>query len=229
MFDEPSSEQTTAVAFDNGQLVRVVLRAVHNDGDQQVNTLHYDLHDASVTWDFLQNRPQSLANFFRDHVMSSMATLYSNVWHIQPVEVVDEKDPLHPTPPRSAWTAGSVITGARTPGSDLLPRACCVVAKLTTDRIGRRYSGRIFIGGAYDEGDQNDGAWSNLCLLRTQTLMDAIPKEPDLSAEWGGSAKATWCVYSRTARAENASTYLAHVGSYSQRTPVHWLRRRAQF
>jgi hypothetical protein len=200
--------------------------ATSNTGDQQVMTLHYDLQ---VPTGQLANDPQSLANFFRDHVSPAAQGLFRPEWTINPVIVTDEKDPLNPTAPRQQWTAGVPLAGTRGTSTDLLPSGCCGLAKLNTDHIGRRFTGRVFIFGQLAEGDQSAGIINNGTLLTSMKgLMDAIPVQPDISPP-GSTATANWCVYSRTQRAANLNPYAAHVTSYTLRNRVHFLRRRSEY
>lgn len=211
------------MGFENGQLLRVVMRALGNDGDQQVSTFHYDLDNNS---DAQTNNPQSLADRFRDDVMPLWVTSYSVGWTIQPVIVQDEKDPLNPLAPRQEWASGVATPGSYVPGGDLLPRFCTPVVALLTANIGRRFRGRTWLGGVYTESDQNAGVWGTLTAFNTR--MAAIPMEPDIAGP-GSTATAKWCVYSRTQRAANLNPYASAVSGYIVRPQVHSLRSRATY
>lgn len=211
------------MGFENGKLVRVVLRA-DAGSDSQVNVLHYDLDDGLDT-----NDPQNLADTFRDVVIPLWKTLYSSAWTIQPVVVTEEKDPLDPTAARAQWTSGTAIAGTKTVSGDLLPPQCQVLVKLVTDRIGRRNTGRIWLGGSVAESDQANGIWTAGYLAGIATIMNAIPKQPDLVTGPSIGTHANWCIYSRTARAANQTPYASHVQSYSVRSLVHSLRTRALY
>jgi hypothetical protein len=211
------------MGFENGKLVRVILRAATST-DQQVNTLHYDLQD-----DFSQpaNDPQTLADTFRDDVIPHFITQYSSAWTIQPVEVIEEKDPQNPDAARSSWTSGSETPGTRSESTDLLPRACCTVVKISTDKIGRRFAGRMFVGGSNAEVEQDAGVWSTAQITLVNSLMSAIPLQPDIQ-DGESTSTANWCVYSRAQRAADFDPYAEHVTGYTIRSLVHWLRSRQQ-
>jgi hypothetical protein len=211
------------VGFENGKLLRLTLRATIS-GRQEVNTFHYDLQDSAIGGD---NDPQDLADRFRDDVRPYFATLYVSAWTIEPVEIIEERDPLNPTAPRSAWSSGSPIAGTGSVSGDVLPTACCVVAKLRSAHIGRRFNGRIFLGGSISEGSQVVNNWNSATLAYYEGFLDTVPKEPDI-APGGSDSTARWCIYSRTQRAANLDPYASPVQDYTVRTPVHWLRRRAQ-
>lgn len=210
------------MGFENGKLVRVALVATHGSR-QEVNTLHYDLQDATLE---AANDPQSLANRIRDDVIPKFRALYRPDWSIQPVVVTQEKDPQNPLAVRGEWNAGTVLPGTLGGSADLLPSACCVVAKLSSDHIGRRYNGRMFIGGSFNEGDQVGNNWYAGVFVLYGAFLDSIPKTPDI-AEGASSSTAKWVVYSRTQRAADADPYASPITSYTIRPAVHWLRRRA--
>lgn len=213
------------MGFENGKLLRVVLRAQRNaDGEQQVNTLHYNLDDSLLNAD---NDPQALADAFRDAVMPKQAACYDNTWTIQPVEVVQELDPQHVTAARSAWTSGSPTVGVRSTAAERLPVASCGVVSLRTEHIGRRARGRMFLGGTLTELDQNAGVWQSSILAIWQQLLDAIPHQPDLATGTSDSV-ADWVVYSRTNRAADVDPYASKVTTPVLRTAVRWLRSRQQ-
>jgi hypothetical protein len=201
----------------------VVLRATLGDR-QEVNTFHYDLHDVTAE---PANDPQTLADTFRDDVRSVWRQLYRPRWTLDPVLVVEEKDPQNPTDPRSAWTSGDPIPGTSSGTSVLLPSATCIVTSLLTDNIGRRFRGRNFWGGDATEGEQNDGAWQSSILdFINGTLLPAIPRQPDIQSG-DSTSTANWCVYSRTQRAANLDPYASHITGVNTRTAVHWRRARA--
>jgi len=214
------------MGFENGMLVRVVLRAVHDgDGDEQVNVLHYDLQNSVVPGE-PANDPQSLADVFRDDVLPAWAALYDNVWTIEPVVVEQEKDPQNPTGARGSWTSGTPFDGSRAGGEDM-PRAITAVATLRTARIGRRFTGRMFIGGIHNNStDINGNQFGAAQQALYNTFLAAIPLQPDI-ATGASTSTANWCVYSRTQRAANLDPYAEHVTSYQLRTAIHWLRSRA--
>lgn len=217
------------VGFESGQLVRVVLEATAG-GDSQVNVLHYDLQGGEVPFSGNGNNPQALADRFRDDVIPLWKTLYTSAWTIQPVVVEDEKDPQNPTAPRQSWVSGTAIPGTGTSAGDLLPPQCAVLVKLITDHIGRRNTGRIWLGGSVEEADQANGVWGSGYLTGIATIMDSIPLEPDIQEGTGiGDATANWCVYSRTARAADQDPYASHVTAYVVRSLVHTLRSRALY
>jgi hypothetical protein len=211
------------VGFENGHLLRVVLQA-QVGADSQVMVLHYDLQNATAGND---NDPQQLADDFRDDVVPAFAALYNSAWTIPPVLIEDEKDPLNPTDPRSSWSSGTTGAGTKTgTATEQLPRACCAVATLKTDNIGRRHTGRIFLGGTTLEGDQNAGNWTGSGIVSLwDALLAAIPREPDIAAGVS-DATAKWCVYSRTQRAANLDPYASAINAVVRRGPVHWLRSR---
>lgn len=209
------------MGFENGKLVRVVLRATVGSR-QEVLTLHYDLIDAIGG---TNNDPQTLADLFRDNVIPVYKTFFRSNWTIQPVEVVEEIDPQHPLDPRSSWTSGTTVAGTNASSAQLLPTASCMIVALKTPHIGRRFNGRMFLGGSWNEDDQNSGAWAAGTLTGVATLLAAIPVQPDLATGPSDSV-AHWCVYSRTQRAANADPYASPVTSTIRRPNVRWLRRR---
>jgi len=213
------------MGFENGKLVRVVMRAVENGtGDQQVNTFHYDLVDSAIPGEN-PNSPQTLADTFRDNVVPSFRAMYTSSWTVQPIVVAEEKDPQNPLAARSEWTSGSALAGTKAAPTDLLPRACCAVAAISTDHIGKRFRGRCFIGGSIGEIDQSAGVWQSGALTLFQAYMAAIPKQPDLATGVSLST-ADWVVYSRTQRAADEDPYASHVQAATVRSKVRWLRSR---
>lgn len=213
------------VGFQNGQLVRVSLRAVHAASQvEQVNTLHYDLVNSAIPGE-PSNDAQSLADTFRDDVLPAWGATFTSAWGIQPVIVQDEKDPLNPTDPRSEWSAGTSFSGTKAAPGDLLPKAACAVATLRTDHIGKRFRGRLFLGGQLGEADQDDGIFNSTQLAKWQAFLDAIPRQPDL-ATGASTSVANWVVYSRTQRAANLNPYASPVGVVTLHNRFHWLRSR---
>lgn len=213
------------MGFENGRVLRVALRA-HLGSDQQVMTFHYDLDDGDLI--DRDNRPQALADVFRDDVLPHWKARYSTGWTCDPVVVTEEKDPQNPLAPRGQWTSGVAGAGTATASSDLLPRAAAVLVQLKTDHIGRRFRGRNFLGGLVEEGVQNDGQWSAGKLASEVTWMGFIPREPDIALGSSGSS-ADWSVYSRTQRAADLDPYLSKITSVVVTPYVHWLRSRRQF
>lgn len=213
------------MGFENGKLVRVVMRAVLNaTGDQQVNTFHYDLKDSAIPGEN-PNDPQALADFFRDNVVPAFKPLYTSSWSIQPVLVAQELDPLHPLAARSEWLSGAVTAGTKAAPTDLLPQACCAVAAVQTDHIGKRYRGRLFLGGSIGEIDQSAGTWQSGALTLWTAYLAAVPKSPDIATGVSLST-ADWVVYSRTNRAGDINPYASHVQATTIRSKVRWLRSR---
>ena len=213
------------MGFENGKLVRVVMRAVENaTSDQQVNTFHYDLVDSAIPGEN-PNSPQSLADYFRDNVMAPFRALYISSWTIQPVIVAEELDPQNPLAARSEWTSGTAAAGTRSAQTDYLPRAACGVASLTTDHIGKRYRGRTFLGGSTSEADQTGGVWQSGITTLWNTYLAAVPKQPDLATGVSVSV-ANWVVYSRTNRAQDVDPYASAVQSFAIRSQFRWLRSR---
>lgn len=210
------------MGFTNGHLLRVTLSA-QLGSRTEVNTFHYDLVNAPLSPD---NDVQTLADTFRDDVLPTWADFYRPRWTINPVEIVDEFDPLNPTAPRSSWTSGSSGVGTRGGSTDLLPSAVCWVMSLQTAHIGRRFRGRNFIGGDIDEGAQSDGSWVSGAMTEWQAFADLIPVEPDL-ATGPSDSTANWCVYSRTQRAANLNPYASAITGKTVRPQVFWRRKRA--
>jgi len=213
------------MGFENGKLVRVVMRAIDNaTSDQQVNTFHYDFVDSTIGGES-PNSGQSLADFFRDNVMTPFKAMYISSWTIQPVIVAQEMDPQNKLAPRSEWVSGTAAAGTRSAQTDYLPRAACGVASLTTDHIGKRYRGRCFLGGSLSEADQTGGVWQSGITSLWTTYLNAIPHQPDVAAGLGQSV-ANWGIYSRTNRAQDVDPYISAVQSYAIRTQFRWLRSR---
>lgn len=213
------------MGFENGQLLRVSLSA-QKGSDVQVNTFHYDLVN-----DFSQpsNDPQTLADTFRDAVRPLFAARYSSSWSILPVTVVDEFDPQDPTNPRGSWVSGSAIPGTKAViAADLHPSFTCMVVTLRTTHIGRRFTGRLFLGGDWVETDINGDSWNATPLTAAATWLATIPHQPDLATGVSTSV-ANWCVYSRTQRAGGLDPYASSIQTATARTLVHSLRSRAAY
>ena len=212
------------MGFENDKLLRAVFRATLG-GDQQVNVIHYNLDtNDDVPGTESANDPQSLADKLRDDVLPKFKLLYHSSWQIQPVLVQQERDPLDPTAPRESWTSGTVSAGGIV-SVTAIARAMCVVASIKTKYVGRRYTGRMFIGGSLGEHEINGDVFENAALVRYQAFLDSIPKQPDISL---GPSLATcdWCVFSRTQRAEGKDPYAADVRSAVASNKIHWLRSR---
>lgn len=212
--------------FEGGDgIYRVVLQATHDvSGDTQVNTLHYRSHNVGLGPG--DNDPQSLADAIEDALFLKFAAFYSDDWTVQTPVVVQEKDPQNPFEPRGEWTSGAVSFGDGG-GAEDLPRAMCAIATLKSNAIGRRSTGRLFLGGSRNEGEQASGMWQASVLFIWQTFLDAIPRQPDVSPV-GSESTMNWCVYSRTARAQNAGNYAFDIQNVILKPQVHWLRSRAQ-
>lgn len=209
------------MGFENGRLVRVTLKAT-NETNEQVNTLHYDLQDDLVGD---ANDPQSLADTFRDDVVPSWRALFSDNWTIEPVVVTEELDPQNPLEARQSWVSGTVLGGSKSLVGDALPSAVCAVATLRTVYIGRRFRGRLFLGGDITEDDWTGTFFSTSQLNRYNNFLNAIPLQPDISGP-GSTSEAHWCVYSRSQRTDNADPYAAAVTDSSCGARMHWLRKR---
>jgi hypothetical protein len=211
------------MGFENGHLVRVAMRAVHVAGQEQVNVLHYDLQDVLVGTD---NDPQALADRLADDLIAPYAALFDPGWTVQPVEVVEERDPQNPLAPRSAWTAGAATTGTKTAPVESLPMGITAVATLRTNHIGRRYRGRLFLGGTVLENEQSAGIIGSGLATLYNAFLDAIPREPDI-ATGESDATARWVVYSKTQRAADLDPYASPVTAAVLRPTLHFLRSRA--
>jgi hypothetical protein len=212
------------MGFQNGKLVRVACEALSGSGTAQVNVFHYDLIDDPVITG-QENDPQLLADFFRDNVMTHVAALFDSGWTIQPVVVSEEKDPQNPNQARSQWTSGNALPGTRVVSGEALPWGVCGVAKWPTDHIGRRYTGRTFLGGALTESDQAGGVWTAGILGLWNAYLNAVPFQPDIQSGIS-EATANLCVYSRTARTLQVDPYAAHCKPHILRSKVYWLRSR---
>lgn len=213
------------MGFENGHLLRVVLHASQAGGDV-VNVLHYDLDDSAIAG--ADNDPQALADRFRDDVIPKFAACFASAWTILPVVVEDERDPLHLTATRSAWTAGTATVGTRAVASDGMPPGICGVNTWLTEHIGRRFRGRLFLGGTITEDDQNNGfVRMDRIGVAWQQLVDAIPRQPDI-ATGTSDVTAKQCVYSRTQRAASLDPYASAVTGNIIRPVLHYLRSRAK-
>jgi hypothetical protein len=212
------------MGFENGKLVRVVLKASNAAGNTEVNTLHYDLQDSSIPGESA-NDPQALADRFRDDVIPHFAGLFKSDWTIAPVEVQEERDPQAPYAPRAAWSSGTPVAGSKSVFSDLLPSAVTMVATLLTANVGRRFRGRMFIPGSWAEAEQDAGQFNSTAFVSADSYLNAIPLAPDIQSGISSSS-AHWCVYSRTQRAANLDPYANAVVSFNRRSKVHWLRSR---
>lgn len=210
------------MGFQSGHLARVVLRAT-NGGNQIVNTLHYDLAGKG-----LSPGPglQALANRFRDDVMTPWKACITPDWTIQPVEVIDEKDPLNPLDVRDQAVAGTAGPGTRLapPSSEVIPIQLCAMATVHTAHIGRSFRGRIFLPPLWSDAQIDAGVVAGAQLGNYNAFIAAIPIAPDLST-WTDTT-ANLCVYSRTRRAANAGSYAEHATSITLDTTVRWLRSR---
>jgi hypothetical protein len=100
------------------------------------------------------------------------------------------------------------------------------VATLKTNHIGRRHTGRIFIGGSLHEPDQAAGQWQATPLDLFQAYLNAVPSQPDIFPGAPVDAFCNWCVYSRTQRAADLPDYASHITGNVLHTKVHWLRSR---
>lgn len=214
------------MGFENGSVLRVTLGARSPSGDTVVNTLHYDVEDA--TWPSNDVDPQSLADKIRDDVRPSWATLFVPSYAILPVAVIEEKDPQNPTAARRSWESGSEIAGTSTSVTEKLPTFITAVVKLKTDLVGRRHTGRLFIPGSFTESMQADGLWTSSMMTAFASIVDTIPQAPDLVTGFS-FASCKWSVYSRTARAADQDPYLAEITSYQVRAQLHSLRSRAPY
>lgn len=215
------------MGFESGRLLRVTLSATKDDGSAtMVNTLHYDLRDG-VLGVSEPNDPQQLADTIRDDVLPPYSQCFGNNWHVQPVVIIEEKDPLNPLALREGWTSGAAIEGISPYITDLLPIEVCAVATLHTGKIGRRARGRLFMMGERQEGEQAAGVWNTLALSPWQAVLDAIPRQPDIATGVSDST-ADWTVYSRTQRAANLDGYANKVTGVTLHDKVHWLRSRGR-
>lgn len=201
--------------WDSGRVVRAVLEAQHKASlTLNVNVLHYFCSS-------LAGDPQDLADALRDDVLAPFKGLYSNEWTVSAIAVIDEKDPLNPTHPLTGVTSGTPGDGTRSRSGDKAPRAQCAVATLGTGLHGRRFRGRLFLGGDIRQADDADGVWLSGQKTVWQTLLDAIPLTVTSGVE-----TFHWSVLSRTERAASLPNYVNNVTDVQLRDPVHWLRSR---
>lgn len=210
------------MGFENGKLVRVTMKAEQSGGFLQVNTFHYDLDDSGGQG---ANDPQALADFFRDTVVPKYQALYNTSWTIAPVLVAQEKDPQNANAARKEWVSGAPVSGTKTAGSEPLALALCAVATLKTEHIGRRHTGRLFLGGSLHEDEIFGNAWQTNATVLWQNLLNVIPQQPDL-VSGASAAVANWVVYSRTNRGEDIDPYASRVITPVLHSKVHWLRSR---
>ena len=214
------------MGFENGLVARASLEAVHASGRININTLHYDLDYGIIPADPPAGL-QALADRLWDDLHGPYGALYDSGWQVQPIVVVMEKDPQSPNAARSEVLSGAAFAGtnAGAAGSDALPPACCAVATLKTNHIGRRATGRMFLGGSLFESHQNGGTWDATQLALWQAFLDAVPHSPDI-ALGPINPSVDWSVYSRTQRSQDVDPYLSHITAPILRSKVHWLRSR---
>jgi hypothetical protein len=101
----------------------------------------------------------------------------------------------------------------------------CAVATLKTTHIGRRYRGRLFLGGTLTETDLSEGLWIDPHLSLWQALLNAVPRQPDLILG-AGAGSCDWVVYSRTQRQQLKDPYASKIVSATVSATPHWLRSR---
>lgn len=213
------------MSFENGKVCRVVLRATAGTYEH-VNVLHYDLNDAGLSTG--TNNPQTLADFFRDNVQGVYTQLFTSNWTIDPIKVEEEIDPLDKFAPRSSWLSGTSRPGTKVITGDQLPAGLVVLVALKSNTLGRRYNGRMWLGGPTSEADQINGQWQSSLLSVCSEIVANIPRQPDIS-EGPSGASCDWSIYSRTARAQSSGHYLAHGITPTVSDRVHWLRSRSVF
>ena len=213
------------MGFENGHLARVVLKA-ELGSNSIVSVLHYDLVGTA-----LEPTPtlQALANRIRDAVIPAWRACIIPDWLVQPVEVIDERDPLHPDANRTSVTAGTPQAGLRltAPSAEVVPIQMCGMATLRTGRIGRSFRGRMFMPPLWSDNSMSDGVLSGAQFTNYQGLVASIPLEPDL-VTGGGTGTANLCVYSRTRRALDHDPYAQHVTAITLDNTVRWLRSRGK-
>lgn len=225
------------MSFENGTIARASFVATHTSGRVQVNTLHYDIDMGVTAFDWLPGADslgdvlQNLADVLRDDVLGPFKAMYDSGWSVSPVTILEERDPQNLTRARIERSSGAAAGGTNpgVPGGDAMPNATCAVATLRSDHVGRRATGRMFLGGSLFEGHQAGGTWNDTPRAWWNAFLAAIPKQPDVSGAIGVpdfTPVANWVVYSRTNRLANASPYTSKVQSTILRTPVHWLRSR---
>lgn len=212
------------MAWENGTVFRAAVKALHKaSNDAQVNTVHYDV----VTGPADEPNGQLFADHLRDTVLPAMRSLYTSAWAIEPAVVMEEKDPQNPNAAREEWVSGLGADGTRITAGELLPRATCVVATMKTNHIGRRHTGRMFIGSSFDESDQSDGVW----LTGTghwDALTVYVNSWPTSLTLGSGDFQSVlrMGIFSRTQRADGLPDYISPVVSFERKTKVHWLRSR---
>lgn len=215
------------MGFENGQLLRVTLRASWTTREV-VNTLHYNIENTVGGGD---SDPQDLADRIRDDVVPTWKTFFDSGWSIDPVVVTEEKDPQNPTAPRDQWTSGTTITGTGVPGTgDPLPYEMCALIQVKTAKIGRSFRGRLFCPPALRESDLGSRVWeasagSNY-MSKVTALAAAIPKQPDVAMGWSSST-CKLCVFSRTRRQLDLDPYAEAVTQLVPTNGIHWLRSRS--
>lgn len=212
------------MGFADGHIARVTLTAQLGD-DQVVNTLHYDMHDG--TPGLGNGTLQGLADRLADDLMDPWGALFPAAWTIQPVIVMDEKDPQNPLAVRDGAVSGApqAGTGGAVTTDNLAPLEECVVATLRTGHIGRRFRGRIFLPPIFDENATSGGLLASGKASQYQTFLNAIPLEPDIVT--GESDSTTvWSIYSRTQRAANLDPYATPIETVQLQTRLRWLRSR---
>lgn len=211
------------MGFESGHIARVVLRAT-NGANEIVSTLHYDL-----TGNALDDAPslQNLADRIRDALVPAWKACIIPSWTVQPVEVIDEKDPLHPDALRSAVASGTAAAGTRLapPSGEVLPIEACGMLTLRTDHIGRSFRGRMFLPPVWSDASIDNGVLAGSQFTNYGAVRTAIPLAPDV-VTGPSTATAHLCIYSRTRRARSASDYAAHVSSITLDNTVRWLRSR---
>jgi hypothetical protein len=211
------------MGFEDGHIARCSLVAALGD-NEVVNTLHYDMHDSTV-----DDSPtlQGLADRLADDLLGPWGALFPAAWTIQPVTVMDEKDPLAPLATRDGAVSGAPAagTGGTPTSTNKAPLEECVVATLRTAHIGRRFRGRMFLPPIFDEEATDNGILASGHASLYNTFLAAIPREPDL-VTGAGDGNAIWSVYSRTQRAANLDPYATRIDTVQLQTKLRWLRSR---
>jgi len=210
------------MGFENGNVYAVVFRATKGDRDE-VNVFHYDGNNHG---DPQVNSGQSLADVVANDALSWFRGLYDNNWLCHPVLVTEVQDPQNPNAPRQQWIGGVDSAGLTTPSATPLASAAFVCVTVKTAHIGRRYTGRKFVGGAHSEASVNGNHWETAQTSAVGSYVDALPREPDVAGP-ASLATCTLSVYSKTQRTANQDPYLSPVVAMVVRPEVHWLRRRA--
>lgn len=210
------------MGFENGNVYTVVFKATKN-GRDEVNVFHYDGDNND---DPQTNNGQSLADAVANDSLSWFKGLYDTSWAIGPVIVTETQDPQNPTAPRSQWQAGGQGNGLTTPSATPAASGAFVCVTVKTKHIGRRYTGRKFVGGSATEADINGNKWETPHIGAVATFVDSLPKQPDVAGP-GSLATCKLSVYSRSQRAQMRDPYLSEVVSNLPHDEIHWLRRRA--